>query len=91
MGASILDAIIQQWLCTNGIKEAKKKMQCKGNTIQEWIKEARKFMLGVLNAIDIANLDHPNLIKFLENKKMEEEKKLKADVKKKATTHEINW
>ena len=41
-------------------------------------------MSGVLNAVDIANLDHPDLIKFLEDKKMEDNNKLKADINKKS-------
>ena len=84
MGARVLDTIIQQRLCTNGVKEAQKKRRDDGKNIQERLKEARRITSGVLNAMDIANLDHPDLIQFLEDKKMAEDNKLKADVKKKS-------
>ena len=84
MGASVLDTIIQQRLRTAGIEEASRKRKEEGKSIQQRLKEAKKVTSGVLNSVQISNLDHPEFVKYLQTKKQEEEAKAKYDeVKKK--------
>ena len=62
MGASVLDTIIQQRLRIAGIEEASRKRKEEGKSIQQRLKEAKKVTSGVLNSVQISNLDQPEFV-----------------------------